>query len=204
MTKFFYALLLVFISVTLFACAPRKIDADAVAVDIIVECEKETRYCRGFLYDDKIITTAHIFDGIDLAQSICTVNNMTIPSIHASILFIDDDIDVALLSSPTYVKTTVVPTVKLNDAVTVSGGTKCRITGVTECDGKGKPLKLIKIDAFLPKGTSGAPVFNDKGDVIGIIAARDKNGKNSYAISGIDIIAVIKAYKTSLTTINVD
>jgi len=161
----------------------------------------------GFLIDPKgfIITNAHVLKG----NGAIVINNIG-QELHASIIYADKDLDLALLkivdedfSAPAAIPFSIRKKMTdlgeeiftlgypRNDNDIVYG--KGYLSAQTGYDGDSSTYQ-IQISAN--PGYSGAPLFNDKGEVIGIMSARQKLAEGvAFAIKSnkiIDLIASIK------------
>jgi len=55
-----------------------------------------------------------------------------------------------------------------------------------------KGNRYLQITAAISEGSSGGPILNESGDVIGIAVATVREGQNlNFAVSGLDLAAII-------------
>ena len=184
MAKFFCVFLITIIFFLPAGCARTNTDMEKYVVKITVYHDDVCAQGTGFLCEGYTITSAHIFKGNDEAPSICSADNMIVGKYEPELLFIDEDNDVAILTSPTCDGAKVSDDFACGRCVvfTCEDMIECRKINIVDIDVSGKPDTLITLDAYLPKGSSGAPIVNCKGNVIGIIVARDMDGRYSYAV----------------------
>ena len=134
-----------------------------------------------------VLTNAHAIDG-------CGSISVGEQSSSATVLEIDRDLDLALLRVPEVggkpVAVTPKPLVTLGEPITVAGYPLSNMLGalnitngtVSSEKGAGE-AGLFQISAPVQPGSSGGPVLNESGDLIGIIVSR-LNDQVVYAQSG--------------------
>lgn len=182
-------------------------DVAKYTVEIKAESADVVRYGMGFVCGDIIVTAAHIFDEYDTPQIICSFVNMNIPPYLSTVIFIDRRNDVAVLTSPTVsdIRLAALPPAKSRPLFVADESEAVhRCKGRVKVIDERKPSELIELDAYLPKGTSGAPVYDDKGIVFGIIIAHNKDNGTTYAVGGKTISNVVDKANKLAAAIKVD
>lgn len=178
--------LLIIVVLILTACLPVGSDEKSI-VKILYDDGSREISGTGFILDGGyILTAAHILDGAYKSGNICSVIACDGKKYESEILYLDKLNDLALLVSP------------FNSGMSLSasdpkcgsrayiwspdGEIESKVLETNDCIAPNKPSVLIKLDAYLPKGMSGAPVTDKSGAVTGIICARSIYGDCSYAI----------------------
>jgi hypothetical protein len=147
--------------------------------------------CRGsgfFVTPTLLLTNAHVLcaetAGVRLADQ----------HVHASVLQIDDELDVALLQTEGGLGTPLpladALSVREHDAVAAAGAPADEGDTVTVLGGAvARPLVpfwgVLHIEAELPlsHGNSGGPMLNDRGEAVGVISKRRRLGGRSWALA---------------------
>jgi len=133
--------------------------------------------------DGAIITNYHVISGAEDIQ--VKAGEEVLPV--EGIIYIDKENDLVILKA----KAKALPAVRLGDIAKVSVGEKVYVigspqglentisdgilSGIREVDPK---RKIIQITAPVSEGSSGGPVFNDNGEVIGIVTFLIKEAQN--------------------------
>ena len=174
--------------------APSLADANKIfnensrSVVVIVALDKQGNPISqgsGFVVrsDGAIITNYHVISG---AEDIQVKAGKEILPVEG-IIYIDKENDLVILKA----KAKALPAVRLGDIAKVSVGEKVYVigspqglentisdgilSGIREVDPK---RKIIQITAPVSEGSSGGPVFNDNGEVIGIVTFLIKESQN--------------------------
>ena len=143
----------------------------------------------GFVvHDDQIATNYHVIDNMSIG-GVKLVGKEEIYLVE-TILDSDQEHDLAVIK----VGGIDAPALSLGDSDTVRIGDKVYVAGNPHglegsfSDGiisaiRGDPDKFFQMTAPISQGSSGGPVFNEKGEVIGISFATFRNGQNlNFAI----------------------
>ncbi len=178
-------ILLIFVVCFTVACIPSGGEEKYVVTIIADDGCNQTSGTGCILDGGFILTAAHIFTGTR-ENGVCSVTTYDGSTYETEIISLDVDNDLALLRSPR------------KDGMSLSSndpkrGSRAYVWGADgeipstvlttqECIAPDKPPVLIKLDAYLSKGMSGAPVTDKSGAVTGIVCARSINGDCSYAI----------------------
>jgi tetratricopeptide (TPR) repeat protein len=154
------------------------------------------RRASGFLVANKrIVTNAHVVERgnivVDLGQA----------RIPATLEKIDRNNDLALLSVQAELRA---PPLKLSDTTPIPGETVFAIgnpeglqktishgvsSGVRQFEGQ----TLLQVSTPISHGSSGGPVFNAQGDVVGVTVGALKNGQNlNFAVP----VAILRTFLT--------
>lgn len=147
--------------------------------------------------DGYILTCHHVIDGAT-AISIVTQDST---SYEAEVVGSDSDLDTAVLKVKNAGKTTF-PAVVLGDSSSLTVGDSVTAignalgtlantltTGVVSAKDRaismsdGTAMKLLQTDCTVNSGNSGGPLFNQYGEVIGIINAKYSSSTNTYSSS---------------------
>jgi serine protease Do len=149
--------------------------------------------------DGKILTNAHVVDGIrggDVKLEVKTSDGRTFP---ATVLGKDKELDIALIK----IGATHMPFAKLGDSDTVRIGEWVVAIGnplglehtVTQgiISAKGRKLmggveSFLQTDAAINRGNSGGPLLNLRGEVVGINTAIRPDGQNIGFAVPIDMV----------------
>jgi len=137
----------------------------------------------GFLVEsDLVMTAAHVVDGADMVR----VTFSDEAPIKASVLALLDSSDVALLKLETPPKNPVIA--KIGDSATTLIGSPVFVVGapygieqtlsVGYLSGRmhrgeteqGEPVEFLQTDTAINPGNSGGPMFNEIGEVIGVVS----------------------------------
>ena len=171
-----------------------------------------------FISDDGyILTCHHVIDGAT-AISVVTQDST---SYEAEVVGSDSDLDTAVLKVKNAGKTTF-PAVVLGDSSSLTVGDSVTAignalgtlantltTGVVSAKDRaismsdGTAMKLLQTDCTVNSGNSGGPLFNQYGEVIGIINAKYSSGTSTFSsneasIEGIGFAIPIKDVQTIL------
>jgi tetratricopeptide (TPR) repeat protein len=174
--------------------APSLADANKIfnennrSVVVIVALDKQGNPVgqgSGFVVrsDGAIITNYHVISGAEDIQ--VKAGKEVLPV--EGIIYIDKENDLVILKA----KAKALPAVRLGDIAKVSVGEKVYVigspqglentisdgilSGIREVDPK---RKIIQITAPVSAGSSGGPVFNDNGEVIGVVTFLIKESQN--------------------------
>lgn len=172
-----------------------------------------------FISDDGyILTCHHVIDGAT-AISVVTQDST---SYEAEVVGSDSDLDTAVLKVKNAGKTTF-PAVVLGDSSSLTVGDSVTAignalgtlantltTGVVSAKDRaismsdGTAMKLLQTDCTVNSGNSGGPLFNQYGEVIGIINAKYSSGTSTFSsneasIEGIGFAIPIKDVQTILS-----
>jgi len=174
--------------------APSLADANKIfnensrSVVVIVALDKQGNPVgqgSGFVVrsDGAIITNYHVISGAEDIQ--VKAGKEVLPV--EGIIYIDKENDLVILKA----KAKALPAVRLGDIAKVSVGEKVYVigspqglentisdgilSGIREVDPK---RKIIQITAPVSEGSSGGPVFNDNGEVIGVVTFLIKESQN--------------------------
>ena len=172
-----------------------------------------------FISDDGyILTCHHVIDGAT-AISIVTQDST---SYEAEVVGSDSDLDTAVLKVKNAGKTTF-PAVVLGDSSSLTVGDSVTAignalgtlantltTGVVSAKDRaismsdGTAMKLLQTDCTVNSGNSGGPLFNQYGEVIGIINAKYSSGTSTFSsneasIEGIGFAIPINDVQTILS-----
>ena len=140
------------------------------------------------IHDDQIATNYHVIDNMSIG-GVKLVGKKDIYPVEA-ILDSDKDHDLAIIK----VEGIDAPVLSLGDSDTVQIGDKVYVAGNPQglegsfSDGiisgiRGDPDKFFQMTAPISQGSSGGPVFNERGEVIGVSFATSRNGQNlNFAI----------------------
>lgn len=173
-----------------------------------------------FISDDGyILTCHHVIDGAT-AISIVTQDST---SYEAEVVGSDSDLDTAVLKVKNAGKKTTFPAVVLGDSSSLTVGDSVTAignalgtlantltTGVVSAKDRaismsdGTAMKLLQTDCTVNSGNSGGPLFNQYGEVIGIINAKYSSGTSTFSsneasIEGIGFAIPIKDVQTILS-----
>ena len=168
--------------------------------------------------DGYILTCHHVIDGAT-AISIVTQDST---SYEAEVVGSDSDLDTAVLKVKNADKTTF-PAVVLGDSSSLTVGDSVTAignalgtlantltTGVVSAKDRaismsdGTAMKLLQTDCTVNSGNSGGPLFNQYGEVIGIINAKYSSGTSTFSsneasIEGIGFAIPINDVQTILS-----
>lgn len=168
--------------------------------------------------DGYILTCHHVIDGAT-AISIVTQDST---SYEAEVVGSDSDLDTAVLKVKNAGKTTF-PAVVLGDSSSLTVGDSVTAignalgtlantltTGVVSAKDRaismsdGTAMKLLQTDCTVNSGNSGGPLFNQYGEVIGIINAKYSSGTSTFSsneasIEGIGFAIPINDVQTILS-----
>jgi S1-C subfamily serine protease len=154
-----------------------------------------------FVRSDVIATNYHVVKGASRLYA-KLINQPRLYPIK-KILAYDSDKDIALLrisgveASPLWLGNSCI--MEVGDTVYVVGNPKGLegtfsqgiVSSIRKLNGK----RYLQITAAISEGSSGSPILNEYGDVVGIAVASLKEGQNlNFAVSGQDLAAII--YKT--------
>ena len=169
--------------------------------------------------DGYILTCHHVIDGAT-AISIVTQDST---SYEAEVVGSDSDLDTAVLKVKNAGKKTTFPAVVLGDSSSLTVGDSVTAignalgtlantltTGVVSAKDRaismsdGTAMKLLQTDCTVNSGNSGGPLFNQYGEVIGIINAKYSSGTSTFSsneasIEGIGFAIPIKDVQTILS-----
>lgn len=173
-----------------------------------------------FISDDGyILTCHHVIDGAT-AISIVTQDST---SYEAEVVGSDSDLDTAVLKVKNAGKKTTFPAVVLGDSSSLTVGDSVTAignalgtlantltTGVVSAKDRaismsdGTAMKLLQTDCTVNSGNSGGPLFNQYGEVIGIINAKYSSGTSTFSsneasIEGIGFAIPINDVQTILS-----
>ncbi|MES2444770.1 MAG: serine protease [Pseudomonadota bacterium] len=182
----------------------------ALVASVVVD---NTRRAAGFVVssDGWIITAAHVVQDmpVNIAMMFEHHPSNPYPAFYAQLLAIDSDRDLALLQIPT---PELLPSVAIEPASPIPGetitalnfgqdGTRAlafgTISGLTEA-GPRPGIRAIVAKLAAEPGSSGAPVVNGEGRLLGLIQAHDQNG-NTYLIDAAEIFAFVKEQRVKLS-----
>lgn len=170
-----------------------------------------------FISDDGyILTCHHVIDGAT-AISVVTQDST---SYEAEVVGSDSDLDTAVLKVKNAGKTTF-PAVVLGDSSSLTVGDSVTAignalgtlantltTGVVSAKDRaismsdGTAMKLLQTDCTVNSGNSGGPLFNEYGQVIGIVSAKLSSSSNSEAsVEGLGFAIPINDVKDMVTSI---
>ena len=148
----------------------------------------------GFVfYDDQIATNHHVIENMSMGGARLVGQEAVYPI--EAILAVDEERDLAIIK----VTGLDVPALPLGDSDTVQIGDKVYVAGnpqrlegtftggmISAIRSEGIPLvrgKTLQMDAAISPGSSGGPVLNDRGEVIGISVGHRIDGQNlNFAI----------------------
>lgn len=171
-----------------------------------------------FISDDGyILTCHHVIDGAT-AISIVTQDST---SYEAEVVGSDSDLDTAVLKVKNAGKKTTFPAVVLGDSSSLTVGDSVTAignalgtlantltTGVVSAKDRaismsdGTAMKLLQTDCTVNSGNSGGPLFNEYGQVIGIVSAKLSSSSNSEAsVEGLGFAIPINDVKDMVTSI---
>ena len=140
------------------------------------------------IHDGQIATNYHVIDNMSIG-GVKLVGKEELYPIE-TIIAVDKEHDLAVIR----VGGIDVPALSLGNSDTVRIGDKVYVAGNPQglegsfSDGiisaiRGDPDKFFQMTAPISQGSSGGPVFNEKGEVIGISFATHRNGQNlNFAI----------------------
>lgn len=154
------------------------------------------------LKDNYVLTNAHIVSiDSDFANSICANFNNDLKNYNMEIISVDEDLDIALLSIEPlkYEPITLINlSVKTGENVYAIGNAIGQGLSIVEgiisdasrnVNGK----TFIMHTAPVNHGNSGGPLYNNQGQVIGMISSSRKDAKNmSYAIPNSVLLDFLK------------
>lgn len=154
---------------------------EVVAINFFSTGIKTSGY--GVVFEDAILTVAHIFGDKYEKNAVCTIIHTNGISYQSELIFIDYTSDLALVSNKAGGK---------NPSLTASRSAlyvycddkyiKTDSSSRVKCVLPRKPEVLLKLNASVEYGASGSPVINGKGDLAGIICAKSPDGKYAYAV----------------------
>jgi hypothetical protein len=190
-------------------------DATAIynkTVNSTVTIETDLGLGSGFFVGkNMIVTNYHVIEGASIAY--CYLNNSTLKFKIDGYLAYDKDADLIVLQ----VSGLNMPTVKLATGA-VTPGQKIFVIGspiglpATISDGivsglrDFRGIKLIQITAPISHGSSGGPVLNSQGEVIGISVGQINDGQNlNFAIPKTNLEKLLnrkKSYSMPITSLN--
>ncbi len=187
-------------------------DATAIynnTVNSTVTIETDIGLGSGFFVGKNIIVTNyHVIAGSSIAY--CYLSNSTIKFKIDGYLASDKESDLILLQ----VSGLNMPKVKMSE-IAVSPGQKVYVIGspiglpATISDGivsglrEFKGIKLIQITAPISHGSSGGPVLNSQGEVVGISVGQMNDGQNlNFAIPRINLERLLNHKKSYSIPIN--
>ena len=173
-----------------------------------------------FISDDGyILTCHHVIDGATAISIVTQDSN----SYEAEVVGSDSDLDTAVLKVKNADKKTTFPAVVLGDSSSLTVGDSVTAignalgtlantltTGVVSAKDRaismsdGTAMKLLQTDCTVNSGNSGGPLFNQYGEVIGIINAKYSSGTSTFSsneasIEGIGFAIPINDVQTILS-----
>jgi tetratricopeptide (TPR) repeat protein len=181
----------------------RRIKPSAVAIETFnSRGEKRARASGFFIASDRIITNRHVIEGAYRAE-IHLANGNAYPV--RGVLAVDGEGDIALLQAevPPGLATpleVVRTTPQEGESIVVIGNpfglegsvSNGIVSAVREVPNLGK---IIQITAPISHGNSGSPVFNMKGQVIGVVTIKVTNGQNINLALGAARLDALKTEK---------
>ncbi len=161
--------------------------------------------------DGYIATNCHVIENADSVK--VTLNDGT--TYEAQIIGSDSDYDVAILKvdpGETKLKPVIVGTsgsLKVGEDVSTIGNPLGQLTfslahGVVSCLNReinleGTPFNMIQMDVNINPGNSGGPLFNQYGEVVGIVTAKTSSTNSGDAAEGLgfaipidDVLSMLK------------
>ena len=161
--------------------------------------------------DGYIATNCHVVEGASSVK--VTLNDGT--TYDAQIIGSDSDYDIAILKvdpGETELKPVTIGTsgsLKVGEDVSTIGNPLGQLTfslthGVVSCLDReinldGTPFHMIQVDTSINPGNSGGPLFNQYGEVVGIITAKTSSDGNGNAAEGLgfaipidDVLSMLK------------
>ena len=191
---------------------PQRIAEIALVSTVYLQVKKtneKVEYGTGFIINkDKIATAAHLLEDVEkgiTAQRIGETKKHPIESILA----IDKDHDLAIMQC----KAISAPALAFADSDMVKIGQRVYVAGnpeklvgtlsegiisAVQPAGTSKWIKgkVIQITAPISAGSSGGPVLNERGEVIGVVLSSDLDGQNlNFAIPVNHLKALLKTIK---------
>ena len=188
--------------------SPAEVYASTVNSVVSINCSATTNYFgqtvesassgSGFILtqDGFVVTNHHVIDGAT-AISIVTQDST---SYEAEVVGSDSDLDTAVLKVKNAGKKTTFPAVVLGDSSSLTVGDSVTAignalgtlantltTGVVSAKDRaismsdGTAMKLLQTDCTVNSGNSGGPLFNQYGEVIGIINAKYSSGTSTFS-----------------------
>ena len=147
--------------------------------------------------DGYIATNCHVVSGASSVQ--VTLNDGT--TYDATVVGSDVDYDIAVLKvdpGETMLKPVVIGSsagVNVGESVCTIGNPLGELTfslthGIVSCVDReinldGTPFNMIQVDTAINPGNSGGPLFNDHGEVVGIVTAKTSSAGNGTAAEGL-------------------
>ena len=147
--------------------------------------------------DGYIATNCHVISGASSVQ--VTLNDGT--TYDATVVGSDVDYDIAVLKvdpGETMLKPVVIGSsagVNVGESVCTIGNPLGELTfslthGIVSCVDReinldGTPFNMIQVDTAINPGNSGGPLFNDHGEVVGIVTAKTSSAGNGTAAEGL-------------------
>lgn len=147
--------------------------------------------------DGYIATNCHVVAGASSVQ--VTLNDGT--TYDATVVGSDVDYDIAVLKvdpGETMLKPVVIGSsagVNVGESVCTIGNPLGELTfslthGIVSCVDReinldGTPFNMIQVDTAINPGNSGGPLFNDHGEVVGIVTAKTSSAGNGTAAEGL-------------------
>lgn len=164
----------------------------------------------GFIIGNgRVVTNLHVIEGAKYGSVF--ISGSSVKHKIEGYLSIDKQNDLAILSVPTLIGKPI-QLASINPEVgekiyaignpkglsgTISEGI---VSGIRDLGNK----KLIQITAPISPGSSGGPVLNTKGEVIGVAVGTLASGQNlNFAIPSSMVISLIKINQVTFTTLNV-
>ena len=161
--------------------------------------------------DGYIATNCHVVSGASSVQ--VTLNDGT--TYDATVVGSDVDYDIAVLKvdpGETMLKPVVIGSsagVNVGESVCTIGNPLGELTfslthGIVSCVDReinldGTPFNMIQVDTAINPGNSGGPLFNDHGEVVGIVTAKTSSDGSGDAAEGLgfaipidDVLGLIK------------
>lgn len=174
-------------------------------VNSTVTIETESGIGSGFFIDNNIIVTNyHVVKGD--SEIYCYLNNSNVKYKISKYFEVDEKSDLILL----YSEELNMPSIKMASSHNISPGEKIYVIGspkglpATISDGIISGLRdfdgeqLIQISAPISPGSSGGPVVNSNGELVGIAVGQFKEGQNlNFAIPKIKLEKLLSKVKTS-------
>lgn len=151
-----------------------------------------------FVRDDVIATNYHVIKGSSRIYAKIVGQSSVYPI--KKVLAFDSQKDLALLrisgvkASPIWIGNSCI--MEVGDTVYVVGNPKglegTFSQGIVSGVRKIKGNRYLQVTAALSQGSSGGPILNEYGEVIGIAVASMRDGQNlNFAVSGQDLAAII-------------
>lgn len=168
-------------------CLNGQFQACRVGEDSVVAGDRARSASGTLIAEGIVLTNAHAVNG-------CDSLSLGEPATRARVAGIDRDLDLALLEAPQLggkpVAVSPAGNVTLGETVTVAGyplstmlGALNITNGTVSSESGGGQTRLFQISAPVQPGSSGGPVLNESGDLLGIVVSR-LDDQVAYAQSG--------------------